>query len=91
MFRSKFSTQCEKCNSTLLIDGKLAYWIELVAFIPIYLLVAALGEVVIERFLGIRATYWHVYPFVIVSAWVFHGFAFPKLSSITVSDKQAAN
>ena len=89
VFRSRFSTQCEKCDSTLFVDGAMAYWIELVTFIPIYLLVAALIEAAVGRFLGVQATYWHVYPFVVVSALIFHGLAFPKLSSTSVRSKES--
>ena len=87
IFRSRFSTQCSKCDSTLTVDGSAAYWIELVAFIPIYLLIAAVVEAAVERQMGIQATYWHIYPFVIAAALVFHGFAFPRLSSASVESK----
>ena len=86
IFRSKFSTKCCECESKLFIDGRMANWIELFMFIPIYLVVVALGEAIIGKYFGVRASYWHLYPFLMVVAWIFHGFAFPKLMSVTPAE-----
>jgi hypothetical protein len=88
IFRSKYTIRCPKCDSAISIDGNLAYWIELVIFTPIYFIVMALGEVVLDAFMVTNISHWYLYLIVILVGYIFHGFAFSKLASISVIEEE---
>ncbi len=87
-FRAKFSMQCGRCGSVLKVDGGgfVNFWIETLAFIPIYLLIVsslnALGHVLHIQFSDIYRLSLGLF-----AAWVLHGFLFPYLSEIKVQSR----
>jgi hypothetical protein len=78
---------CSKCKSTLSVSSSSSYWVEVLLFIPIYFLVASLVDGASVRWRGTPATYWEVFPFVVLAAVLFHGVVAPLMSSIKVTTR----
>jgi hypothetical protein len=90
--RSSYSVVCSRCGEKFYVSVKSVYWIELLAFIPVYWIVSVAGDVIYRELFGIQATYWNIFPFIIFVAFIFHGFVVTRFTGTigTIGDRPNA-
>ncbi len=87
-FRSKFSLTCQQCGTTMSINGGgfVNFWIETLAFVPVYLLIIS-GINAVEGVLNAPTSELYRLAFGAFAAWVLHGFLFPYLAQVKVHSR----